>query len=109
MIEAGRPVLAVLGNISLQSTRQTQHFLTVTVFRADGQTFDLARYHDVDADRRGPSALAGFLGLSEAEIFPITYDISSVANGLPEVVSGKIDREPKEHLSAEELLDLAIE
>lgn len=105
---SGQTVPAVLGNVSLQSIRQTQHFLSVTVFRSDGQVFDLARYHDVDADRRGPSALADFLGLREADVFPMSYDISAVATGLPEVVSGQIHQEPKERLSEDQLIDMAI-
>jgi len=108
-LRSGQAVPAILGNITLQSKRQTEHFLGVTVFRDDGQRFDLARYHDVDADRRGPSALADFLAMSEADIFPMSYDISPVATGLPEVVSGEILSEPKERLTQDELMDLAME
>jgi hypothetical protein len=41
-LASGQSIWAVLGNISLYDARSTQHFRTVTVFRADGETFDLA-------------------------------------------------------------------
>ncbi|MBN2475974.1 MAG: hypothetical protein JXB62_15285 [Pirellulales bacterium] len=108
-LASGQTVPAILGNIALRSKRHTEHFLTVTLFRADGQTFDLSRYHDVGANQRGPAALADFLKMNEAAVFPMSYDISSVATGLPEVVSGEILREPRERLSRHELIELAIQ
>ena len=107
-LASGRFIFGVLGNISLEDARRTRHFLTVILFREDGKRFDLARYHDVDANRSGPSALAGFLCIPESDIFPMTYDISALAAGLPEVLTGTIEREPQERLTQDELITLAI-
>ena len=108
-LSCGATVPAILGNVSLHNKRKTEQFLCVRVFRADGDSFDLARYHDIDADRRGPTALAEFLGLSVTDVFPMTYDISSSANGLREVVLGTVPCEPDERLPRDELIDLALE
>jgi hypothetical protein len=70
--------------------------------------FDLARYHDVDYGRRGPSALASFLGLSASEIFPISYDISGIALGDALVTRGSITQVPDEKLTVEQLIAMAV-
>lgn len=108
-LASGREVPAILGNISLQNALKTKHFLTVIAFGGSGQTFELARYHDLDAAQRSPKAFAEFLGVSEAGIFPMTYDISPVAIGLPEVVFGQISRDPEERLTEDQLINMAIE
>ena len=98
---------ALLGNISLRNPRATLHFLCVTV-EENGQWFDLAPYHDTDFERRGPSALAAFLHLTTQEVFPIEYDISAVARGLPSVVRGSIPETVAERLTRDELLELCL-
>jgi hypothetical protein len=108
-LASGQTVPAFLGNVSPQHIRKTQQFITVTVFRPDGQRFDLARYFDVDYHERGPAALAAFLGVSESEIFPISYDISESVTGLPETVSGTIPKDPQERLSMDEMMKLTFE
>jgi hypothetical protein len=107
-LACGTAVPGTLGNVSVDSPRGTEHFLTVTVFCSDGQSFHLARYHDADRHLHGPAALAEFLGVTVAEGFPITYDISAVARGNPEVLKGSIEAEPRERLSDDDLLDLAL-
>lgn len=108
-LASGGSLPAVLGNISLNNAKCTKHFLTATVFRADGERFDLARYHDVDVDRRGPSALAAFLETPVDQVFPMEYDISQIALGSPEVTKGLIRQDAPERLSQSELIDLALE
>jgi hypothetical protein len=66
---------ATLSNIDETNRRLTEHFLTLSVFDR-GAWFTMARYHDVDAAKRGPTALATFLGMSLDAVFPISYDIS---------------------------------
>ena len=107
-LACGETAAGIIGNVSLDSPRSTEHFLTVTVFRGDGRSFDLARYHDGDRSQRGPSALAEFLAVTVADVFPITYDISAVAQGAAEVLRGRIQAEPCERLSKDELIDLAL-
>jgi hypothetical protein len=89
----GRTEVGLLGNIDLGSPQATQEFAALSVWR-DGTWFHLARYFDPDRDQRGPAQLAEFLGLSIAEVFPIPYDLSEIADGHPEVVRGCIDAEP---------------
>lgn len=108
-LAAGRTVDALIGNIHLQNVRSTRHFMSVTVIKSDGGRFDLARYHDVDYARRGPSALAGFLALSVNDVFPLKYDISSVCTGIAEVLRAEIPSEPRERLTDKELMELALE
>jgi len=99
---------AMLSNISLGNLRLTKHFLCVGIEK-DGRWFELARYHDVDFERRSPTELAKFLGLLVSEVFPIEYDISQFAIGLPAILRGTIPETPEERLSKDELLKLALE
>ena len=75
-------VWALIGNVDASNARLTQHFLTLSVFQSR-RWFTLARYHDIDAARRGPKALAAFLKLTVARVFPISYDLSRVCTGDP--------------------------
>jgi hypothetical protein len=68
----------------------------------------LARYFDVDYERRGPQQLADFLGLEICEVFPISYDISFVAIGENAVLKGSIPAEPEVKLSKSEIIRLSI-
>jgi hypothetical protein len=104
----GRKVWAELSNIHLHNERSTSQFLTLSVFR-DSERFNLARYFDVDYSRRGPNALANFLGLHATEVFPIKYEISKYVTGATIRTSGEILAEPTVRLSQEELLKLSLE
>jgi len=104
----GRQVWAILGNASLSSARATEQFLTLAVER-NGSWFDMARYHDVDYEQRGPKALARFLALPLIEVFPISVDLSGTATGQPECLKFQIEAEPKELLSEKQRLALAVE
>jgi hypothetical protein len=104
----GQRCCAILGNISLENKRSTQHFLTLSIER-NGTWFDLARYHDVDYARRGPVQLAMFLKLKTEDVFPITYDISRLAIGLRDIVVGEIPLKPRERLSKSKLIKLALQ
>lgn len=101
----GDEVWGMLGNVDHSNPRATQHFLTLTVFRGE-RSFTLARYHDVGAEKRGPEALARFLGLPLNKVFPITYDIRQLCSGEPAALAGTIEKEPKERLTFAELLAL---
>jgi hypothetical protein len=107
-LKNGKEKWAVLANLRLSSPYKTKHGLAVWI-ENDGRWFELARYFDVDYERRGPDQLAAFLGLPLDEVFPIVYDISDVAIGHPDVVKGTILREPEERLSEDELIGLALE
>lgn len=98
----------IVGNLSLSDPQANEHFATLTLFEADGRSFDLARYHDVDAGRRGPDALARFLGLPMADVFPIAYDLTGAADGDPRCLRGQICADPAQRLSGDELVALAL-
>jgi hypothetical protein len=97
-----------LGNIDTTNARLTEHFLTLSVYRSDGSLFHLARYHDFDVSERGPVALTAFLGLSLEDVFPISYDVSSIVTGPPEVVRGTITAGPRERLARAQIIELAV-
>jgi hypothetical protein len=99
---------AILNNISLQNARSTKHFLGIWIEK-DGRWFELARYHDEDFEHRSPAELAKFIGIPVTEIFPIAYDISQIADGIPTVIRGKIPEVPEEQLTEEQLFELALE
>lgn len=103
----GTLVWALVGNIDPRNPRLTEHFLTLSIER-EGKWFDLARYHDSDAIDRGPEALSYFLGLPVDDIFPISYDVRAYAKGDPASLKGRVHKAPRERLSREELIALAV-
>jgi hypothetical protein len=103
----GSVLFGYLGNLSLAKKDQNQHFLTLSAF-VDGSTEHLARYHDIDFSRHGPSWFAEKLGKRTKEVFPISYDLSSLAVGAEDCVRGSIPAEPKKKLSRSEIIQLAV-
>ena len=97
----------VLCNLTPSSPRKTAQFLAVWI-SIDGQWFHLARYFDADYDQRGPQQLADAMGLGVEEVFPISYDVSDVVLGDPDVMAGTILAEPAEQLSQEERTRLSL-
>jgi hypothetical protein len=104
----GRKLWALLGNIDTKKPEITMHLLTISIF-SDGRWFTMARYHDVDRERRGPSALASFLGIPLEGVFPISYDIRDNCLGEATALLGTIEREPQRRLSKAEIIALAVE
>lgn len=104
----GDNVDGVLSNVDLNDHVRTEHFVALTLYRKDGAMFHLARYHDIGADTHGPIACAAFFGLDVEEIFPIAYDIDSIAIGVPGSIRRKIPMSPKRRLDDDELLRMAI-
>lgn len=105
----GSPIFCLLGSVSLRDPKRTQQFIGLTVFRDDGERFHLARYFDVDYADQGPEALAEFLGRTVEEVFPISYDMGSVARGHNEVTKGLIPAEPLTRLTGKERMELVIQ
>lgn len=104
----GQQRFAILGSVDVDDPVSTEHFLCVTVFRPDGESFDLARYHDTDYPRHDAVALATFLGFPTEAVFPMRYDITGVARGRPECLRRAIPAAPTTKLSKEELIALAL-
>ncbi len=105
----GQRVFGMLGNLDLFNLKSNLHFLGVSIFNTSEQLFHLARYHDVDYMSNGPSALGKFLDLPVEAVFPMRYDISDVAIGHPECISGIFPLDPQPRLSERELIDMAVE
>jgi hypothetical protein len=106
-LACGKTVLAQLGNVDSNNPKSTKHFLVLTVFHS-GRNFTMARYHDFDWNRRGPQALADFLGLRVTDVFPISYDVSPFSTGDSAALAGKIEAEPTERLTRPEIFALAV-
>lgn len=95
-------------NIDVENPRLTQHFVTLTIHREDGEVFHLARYHDMDFSERGPSQLAAFLDLTKGDVFPISWDVSAFAKGSADALRGLITDVPKERLTRAQIIALAV-
>ena len=104
----GTVLTGVIGNFDPDTPRLTEHFLTLSVFRPDGVLFHLARYHDYDAAKQGPAKLAKFLSLPVDAVFPISYDLSGIVAGSPDVLRGTVSAEPRERLTRAEIIALAV-
>ena len=108
-LSGGVTVWAMLGNVDVTSATLNEHLLTLSVVK-DGVWFTMARYHDPDWRSNGPSALAAFLGLSVEQVFPISYDLSSIAIGTTRALVNCIPAAAPEHrLSRAEIIKLAVE
>jgi hypothetical protein len=107
LLASGTQAWAIVGNVDVGNPRATEQFISLSVER-EGRWFMLSRYHDFDYTENGPKALARFLGLSIAEVFPISYDIRCYATGNPAALAGKVFDEPRERLSREQLIAMAV-
>ena len=105
----GESLLAALSNVSLDQPSDQEHFLVIGLYRADGEQFVLARYHDHHRSTHGSQQLAAFLGLPLDDVFPISYDLSSVAVGQPASLLGIIHAEPSNPLSRSALIKRAVQ
>jgi hypothetical protein len=103
----GKAAWATLCNIDENDPHSTEQFLALSIER-DGKWFHLARYHDFNYANLGPEALANFLGLAVDDVFPISYDLSRFVEGNPAALVGKVPRDPRERLSHDELIALAV-
>jgi hypothetical protein len=100
-------VWALIGNFDVTNPRATQHFLTLSIERS-GKWFHLARYHDVGFLTHSPEALARFLGLHVDDVFPIAVDVRRYVRGDPKALTALELKEPRERLTREELLAMAV-
>ena len=103
----GTPVWALMGNVDASNPRLTAHFRTLSVERG-GTWFHLARYHDFDANERGPEQLATFLDLAVDDVFPISYDLLPHSKGDPKALRGTIQAKPSEVLTRDQIIALAV-
>jgi hypothetical protein len=104
----GQPIPALIGNFDVDAPELSEHFLSLSLC-TDGHTwFHLARYHDVDAATRGPSALARSLKLRLKDVFPIAFDLTGLVAGSPVKLRGAVNTKPSRRLSRAEIISLAL-
>lgn len=103
----GDRIWAMVSNVDVHDPTSTEHFLSLSVTK-DGKWFHLARYHDVTYPRCGPDTLARFLDLPTDEVFPISYDLTSISKGTGAALSGAVRKEPREKLTLTELMRLSL-
>jgi hypothetical protein len=103
----GDDVWARLSNVDLVRPELNEHFLSISV-EHNGKWCHLARYHDPGRSRFGPERLAAFLELPVTKVFPIIFDLSTIAVGAKGALRGVIRAEPLTRLSRQELVKLAL-
>jgi hypothetical protein len=103
----GQLVWSTILHFDARNSRKNEHLLTLRLER-DGRWFELVRYWDLRYETGGPGALAEFLGLSREEIFPISYDLTPYAQGDHDALVGTVPSEPRERLSEDEIIRLAV-
>jgi hypothetical protein len=103
----GRSVWAIIGNLDTKNAQKNEHFVLLSLERK-GKWFQLERYFDPKYREHGPAALARFLGLSVAEVFPISYDVRKYAKGEANTLTGTVPRKPRVRLTKAELVALAV-
>jgi len=104
----GSRLFGQMRNLSLHDEEKNRHFLSIGVF-VHGVLERLALYHEAWYDEQDPGAFAAKLAKRIEDVFPISYDVSSLATGSPACVKGTIPREPARRLSRDALIKLAIE
>jgi len=104
----GTKAFGQIGNLSLQREEQNRHFLGISLF-VQGKLVHLARYHDAWYATENPAHLAAKLDRKLEAVFPISYDLSAIAEGNPQCVRGTIPQEPIVRLGDDELIRLALE
>ena len=107
-LSSGKKRLGLIGNVDVTNPRLTEHFVTLSIYRDDGEVFHLARYHDFDFAERGPAQLAAFLRIAKNEVFPITWDVSQYASGVIDALRGSVSENPRQRLTRAEIIALAV-
>ena len=103
---------AMLWSVDLTSLQRNEQFITIA-FWLNGSWWHLSkrpfRAPDGSIETHLPADLATKLGLDLDDVFPIAYDISAFAYGLPEVTRGKILTEPREKLTKSQRMALILQ
>jgi hypothetical protein len=103
----GQAFWAIILYLDAKNPRKSEQFVVLRIEK-DGHWFDLARYWDLDYSTNGPVALSHFLGLPIDEVFPIAYDVTNHVEGERAALMGFVESEPRERLSEDEIIRLAV-
>ena len=106
-LAAGTKVWAMLSYIDTENPAFSKHVLTLSI-EGNGPWFHLARYHDHDYNQRGPKQLSKWLGKPVNQVFPMTFDIRHVFKGVSAALSGIIENVPREKLTRDEIIAMAV-
>ena len=98
---------ALLSNVDSDNPKSLEHFITLSLFVGRGW-FHLARYHDIDATRRGPRVLAVALRRPIGKVFPISYDLRPYVRNAPPWLKGAIHSSPRHRLTRAQIISLAV-
>jgi hypothetical protein len=98
---------AAISDLSFGPRKYWHHFRSLTLY-ARGKRFHLAKYFQLWYDSEGPNALAAFLNKKTEEVFPIGYDLSSVADGPAEIVKGTFVAEISDPLPQDKLMKILV-
>ena len=104
---SGREFWALIGMLDAEDSVKNELFKQLSVYNGEAW-FQLSRYFDWDYEKSGPQALASFLRMPLAEVFPIEYDLSSWIEAEDFVLKGKFLEQPEKHLSRAEIIALAV-
>ena len=104
----GRLLWAILGNLDPVDAAQNEQFRTLSILH-HGKWLHLPRYYDPDWSTSGPSTFAERLGLTIADVFPISYDVRQLVRGAPQGLVGVIHAEPRIRLTRAQRIALAVE
>ena len=103
----GSRLWALFGNVDPANPELTEHFLSASFF-VNRKWFHLARYHDVDVEKRGPRALASALNRRLSDVFPIQYDLRPFARGNHPALANVIRQRPRKRLTRAQVIALAV-
>ena len=103
----GSRLPAAISDLAFGPKKYRHHFRSLTLF-AKGRRFHLAKYFQLWYDAEGPDALAAFLKKKREEVFPICYDLSSLAVGPADVVRGTFEAEIPDPIPQDQLMRILV-
>lgn len=106
-IANGSSVWAILTNLSLEEPQYNPHLVSARL-DVSGDWFDLGRYFDADYEDRTPTRFSEKLDLSVDEVFPISYDLSSIVAGTHESTCGQILARAEPELPLSKLMKFIV-
>ena len=103
----GSHLPAAISDLAFGPKKYRHHFRSLTLF-AKGRRFHLAKYFQVWYDDEGPDALAAFLKKKRADVFPISYDLSTLARGPADVVRGVFETKISNPMPRDQLMKILV-
>jgi hypothetical protein len=103
----GSRLPSAISNLGFGPKKYRHHFRSLTLF-ARGRRFHLANYFQLWYDTEGPDALAAFLKKERDDVFPIEYDLSTLAVGPADIVRGVFRAEVSDPIPQAQLMKLLV-